>query len=221
MPLQLRASKWTAPPSRREFTLLLCAFTIFIISYNLNSSLNIIGLAPGASLKKLGLGSDPGLDPDGRRPESFRDDAENLIFGDWDWVEGQVAGVPAGSQKEKATVQRQKQFHHIPPNVNNQKVEWTEKHPRSVLVKHTPGWWSLRSPYPLANFSVCSTGYTIIDSLMLFNGTQYIVTDQQGRWPSLDSISAMVPFEEDQYKNDLKFISREDAIRLIPPLAGR
>jgi hypothetical protein len=142
----MKHSKWTAPPTRREFTLLLFAFTVFIISYNLNPSLHIIGLTPGASLQKLGLGSDPGFNSDGRRPEAFRDEGENLIFGEWDWVDGQVAGSPAGGQKEKATVQRQKSFHYIPPSVNGQKVEWTKEHSRSVLVKHIPGQRSHRIP---------------------------------------------------------------------------
>jgi hypothetical protein len=139
----MKQSRWTAPPTRREFTLLLCAFTIFIISYNLNPSLHVIGLTPGASLQKLGLGSDPGFDADGRRPESYRDDAEDLIFGKWAWVEGEVAGSPAKSQKEKATVQRQKTFHYVPPSVNSQQVEWAKEYPTTVLVKHIPGWWFL------------------------------------------------------------------------------
>jgi hypothetical protein len=135
----MKTSRWTAPPTRREFTLLLCAFTVFIIFYNLNPSLHIIGLRPGSSLQKLGLGSDPGFDPDGRRPGSFRDDAEDMVFGDWEWAEGQVAGPPAKGQKEKATLQRQNSFHHISSSINSQMVEWAEKHPRTVLVKHIPG----------------------------------------------------------------------------------
>jgi len=142
----MRHSKWTAPPTRREFTLLLCAFTIFIIFYNLNPSLHVIGLTPGASLQKLGLGSDPGFDPDGRRPESFRDDVGDLIFGSWGWVEGQVAGSPSKTQKEKATAQREKSFHYVPPSANSQQVEWAKKHPSSILVKHIPGWWFLHDP---------------------------------------------------------------------------
>ena len=141
----MRYPRWTAPPTRREFTLLLCAFTIFIISYNLNPSLHVIGLKPVASLQKLGLGSDPGFDADGRRPESFRDGVEDLIFGDWEWVEGQVAGSPAKTQKEKAVVQREKSFHYSPPSTNSQQMEWTKKHPTSVLVEHIPGLWLLHS----------------------------------------------------------------------------
>jgi hypothetical protein len=153
----MRHSRWTTPPTRREFTLLLCAFTIFIISYNLNPSLHIIGLTPGASLQKLGLGSDPGFDTDGRRPESFRDDTEDLIFGDWEWAEGQVAGSPAKTLKEKTTVQRQKSFHSILPGVNSQKVEWAKEHPRTILVKHISGQWFLLISRCIINAAVCFT----------------------------------------------------------------
>lgn len=76
-------------------------------------------------------------------------------------------------------------------------------------------------PLTLYQSVICSSGYTIVNSLILFNGTLYIVTDQQERWPPLDSISAVIPSEEDQYKNDLQFVSLEQAVELIPPLAGR
>jgi hypothetical protein len=68
---------------------------------------------------------------------------------------------------------------------------------------------------------VFSAGYSIIDSLILFNGTLYIVTDRSTRWPSLDQISAATPSAEEHYKNELRFISSEEAVALIPPLAGR
>jgi len=57
--------------------------------------------------------------------------------------------------------------------------------------------------------------------LILFNGTLHIVTDPLGRWPSLDEISAVAPLEEELYKNQLRFVSPEEAGTLIPPLAGR
>lgn len=65
------------------------------------------------------------------------------------------------------------------------------------------------------------TGYSIIDSLILFNGTLYIVSGGHARWPSLDKISAVTSSAEEQYRNELKFISPEEAVALIPPLAGR
>ena len=69
--------------------------------------------------------------------------------------------------------------------------------------------------------AILFTGYSIIDSLILFNGTLYIVTGGHTRWPSLDKISAVTPSAEERYKNELKFISPEEAVALIPPLAGR
>jgi len=55
----------------------------------------------------------------------------------------------------------------------------------------------------------------------MFNGTLYIVTDHDGRWPSLDEISGVTPLAEEHYKNELRFVSPEKAASLIPPLAGR
>ena len=57
--------------------------------------------------------------------------------------------------------------------------------------------------------------------MILFNGTLYIVTDRPARWPSLDQISVATSSAEEHYKNELRFISPEEAVTLIPPLAGR
>ena len=37
---------WTAPPTRREVTLILFSLTIFVLSYNLETSLNLVGVRP-------------------------------------------------------------------------------------------------------------------------------------------------------------------------------
>ena len=37
---------WTAPPTRREVTLLLFSLTIFVLSYNLETSLGLVGVHP-------------------------------------------------------------------------------------------------------------------------------------------------------------------------------
>lgn len=42
----LYARSWTAPPTRREVTLLLFSFTIFVLSYNLETSLSLVGVHP-------------------------------------------------------------------------------------------------------------------------------------------------------------------------------
>ena len=95
--------------------------------------------------------------------------------------------------------------------------EKSQSHPRQTYSRSVDLFYSFVSHLNQFGFP----GYTIIDSLILFNGTLYIVTDNQGRWPSLDRISAVTPSEEEQYKNDLRFISLEEAFELIPPLAGR
>ena len=97
---------WTSPPTRREISLVLFALTLFVLTYNIETSLRIVGVSPklsplstlpsslSSSLSSLGFGSnDPGLDADGRRPIEWRDDLERIIVGDWEWNEGEIASV--------------------------------------------------------------------------------------------------------------------------------
>lgn len=88
---------WASPPTRREISLVLFAFTLFVLTYNLETSLRVVGVSTKLNtgyLSTLGFGSkDPGLDPDGRRPAEWRDDLEKIIVGDWDWREGEIASV--------------------------------------------------------------------------------------------------------------------------------
>lgn len=126
-------AKWTTAPTRREITLVLFSLIVFIISFNLNASLRVIGLQPTGPLKKFGLGSDPGFDPDGRRPQAFRDDLENLIFGDWKWEEGQVAGVESKQTKPPSS-----QWLHGSP-IYKEFTNWGNERPISKLVAHAPG----------------------------------------------------------------------------------
>ena len=37
---------WAAPPTRRELTLALFALTVFVLSYNLEASLGLVGVRP-------------------------------------------------------------------------------------------------------------------------------------------------------------------------------
>jgi len=96
--------------------------------------------------------------------------------------------------------------------------EASQQYPRQA---HTGLVVSPRYFHDFYQAPVRPLGYSIIDSLILFNGTLYIVTEPHGRWPSLDEISAVTPFAEELYNNDLRFVSPEEAGTLIPPLAGR
>lgn len=202
------SGKWIAPPTRREITLVLFALTVFIISFNLNSSLQVIGLKPTASLQKFGLGSDPGLDPDGRKPQAYRDDLENLIFGEWIWEEGHVAGVDA----KHFTPHK-----HLPgPPIHDELLLWGDDRPVSKLVKHVPGTVVLHLP-GLALTGI--SGYTIIDSLVLCNDTFYIISDIPSLWPPLDTIRSTVA--DPAKRQAWRIVSTEDAKQLLPAYAGR
>jgi len=185
------SAKWTAPPTRREITLVLFALSVFIISYNLNSSLQVIGLKPTSSLQKFGLGSDPGFDPDGRRPQAYRDDLENLIFGEWKWDEGHVAGVDAKHSTP---------YKHLPGlPIHNELLQWGDDRPVTKLVKHVPG-------------------YTIIDSLVLCNDTFYIISDIPSLWPSLDMIGSSGA--DPATHQNWRIVSTEEAKKMLPAYAG-
>jgi hypothetical protein len=132
-------SKWTAPPTRREVTFILFSLTVFVIAFNLDATLRIIGFQPNSSLQKFGLGSDPGFDPDGRRPEAFIDDLEKLIFGNWAWEEGLVAGVDSKTLKNKNA----SFWNANGPVVHNEFVRWDGRMPASKLIAHAPGAYSL------------------------------------------------------------------------------
>lgn len=109
-----------SPPTRREITLVIFSLTVFVLSYNLETSLRVVGVSP-AKLTSTYLGTfhslsllhrcvltcvlpdiigaviqDPGFEKDGRRPKAWRDDLEKLIAGEWAWEDGQIAGVERG-----------------------------------------------------------------------------------------------------------------------------
>lgn len=93
---------WTSPPTRRELTLVLFSLSIFVLFYNLDSTLHLFGFSSTSHSSSLfhpfsssssHAGSGLPIGPDGRVPEAYRDALEKEIFGDWDWEEGRIAGV--------------------------------------------------------------------------------------------------------------------------------
>jgi hypothetical protein len=90
----MRVGSILAPPTRRELTITLFGLSVFVLSYNLDASLHVVGVDSLTSTTlstKLGISAPLPLDVDGRRPEAYRDSLEESIFGKWEWPEGSVA----------------------------------------------------------------------------------------------------------------------------------
>ncbi|KAI0077397.1 hypothetical protein K474DRAFT_1707415 [Panus rudis PR-1116 ss-1] len=222
---------WTSPPTRREVTLLLFSFIVFFLSYNLETSLRVVGVNPDklGSLSTLGLGSkDPGLDPDGRRPAAWRDELEKIIAGDWEWKEGEIAAVEHAQDsifleeireaKASTYIYKAGAGRTAPRSATREVVgigltkgitvgqqfsRWEDKILETSVVAHVPG-------------------YTIFENLYTLNGTFYIVADRPSSVPPLGSIASST---SDRTKppaaKDWRIISREEAKTIFGKFGGR
>jgi hypothetical protein len=152
--------RWTAPPTRREITLVLFSLTIFILSYNLDTSLHFLGLDPvykqGSYLSRFGLASTSAIASDGRKPLGWQDKLEREVFGDWRWDEGHVAGDgKERSQKKKGTgrygalwIGRAETGVVDGDVFGNDKAHdvvnwWGNDVPKATLIEHVPGLYTL------------------------------------------------------------------------------
>ncbi|KZP18125.1 hypothetical protein FIBSPDRAFT_829640 [Athelia psychrophila] len=203
---------WRAAPTRREITLVLFSLTVFILFYNLDTSFRLLGVDPVASqsalLNKFGL-SKSIIGPDGRRPPGWRDPLENEIFGEWGWEQGQVAGDGAEREKIKGadkhgalwmgkakTGAGEDQLIFGDGQASNAFTNWGDNVPQSRLVKHVPG-------------------YSIIDSVIIVNGTFFLVTDNPSTFPTLGSISSSNEnAEEPPRPEDWQIIGTNEAKKL-------
>lgn len=217
---------WLSPPTRREVTLLLFSLTIFVLSYNLETSLRMAGMSPAklANSKYLSaVISDPGFERDGRRPKAWRDDLEKLIAGEWTWEEGQIAGVERGEvgivgagttqrtiynvDKKKAARSATKEYPGIGitkgVTVNEQFTRWEKDIPRTSAVAHVPG-------------------YTILDNVFILNGTFFLVTEDPQSLPKLGAIasSALNPSHPPRLQ-DWRILTPDEAIILLGSFGGR
>ncbi|KAJ3506355.1 hypothetical protein NLJ89_g6912 [Agrocybe chaxingu] len=179
--------RWSAPPERREIALVLLSLIAYFFAYNLDASLNLIGVDPqatqGALFRNIGLGKTRVIGPDGRKPPGWRDPLEMDIYGEWQWEEGHVAGEgkersqPTVSGRHGATWRAQQEMMNTSPGdqsfsestVDNALQRWGEDVPQTQVVKHVPG-------------------YSILDNVVLLNRTFYLVTDNKHAFPSIPTI---------------------------------
>ncbi|KAI0754406.1 hypothetical protein C8Q80DRAFT_1138876 [Daedaleopsis nitida] len=215
---------WAAPPTRREVTLLLLSLTIFVLSYNLETSLGLIGVRPQrlstSYLAKIGLGTrDPGFDADGRRPAQWRDELEDLIAGDWEWREGEVSGharsmssVSGGSamaynfgmlRRRKRRIEKGEREVGLSRSMKEQFIKWGKKVPHTKIVAHTPG-------------------FTILENVITVNGTLFVVANDWTKVPKLGDIasSSQDPSRSPRVQ-DWHMLTANDASAWFGPYAAK
>ncbi len=139
-----------APPDRRELTLIIFCLTIFTFAYNFTNSTRFLGIDAAATqgvlgFGSLGFGASNIIGSDGRKLARWRDAVESLIFGDWGWDSGHIAGD--GLERSQALGVEP---HHAmwmsgkeTPKVNGIEmqpfVSWGRNVPTVKVLQHTPG----------------------------------------------------------------------------------
>ena len=228
-PTAVNDMRWTAPPDKREIALVFLSLTIYFLAYNVDASLEILGIDPsvarGAVFSRLGLGSRV-IGKDGRKPPGWRDSLETEIFGDWPWDEGHVAGngdersQRKGTGRHGATWTRQGRKDdergtvHGPlrePTVSNALQRWGRDLPQTEVVKHVSGNINYHFHVHFLPLTVSRVGYTILDNVYTLNDTVYLISDSANSFPPLSSIvtSTGVGFRE------WKLLSVEDGHKIV------
>lgn len=193
---------WLSPPDRREITLLLSCLAVYILAYNLETSLQLLGVdsvaTSGAVFSRIGLGKTRAIGYDGRKPNGWRDKLELEIYGDWRWDENHVAGNGeertrrVGAGRHGATwINRAdvgevagKLFGEVP--VDEALQWWRNDVPETQVQKHVAGAYSTLLCISKPTNSL--EGYTILDNVFIFNGGVYLVTDDTKDFPPMPAI---------------------------------
>ncbi|KAI0701364.1 hypothetical protein BC835DRAFT_1323799 [Cytidiella melzeri] len=186
---------WLSPPTRREATLVIFSLTVFVLSYNLETSLRLVGVSP-TKISSSYLGAvlkDPGFEYDGRRPQAWRDDLENIIAGEWVWEDGEIAGVSRGSLGvDIGAGTSQRTIYNVGKKrmASRSAVQRDPGIGLSVGISIDDQHMFLRDDIPETRTVAHIPGYTILDNLYMLNGSIYVVTNSPGSVPPLDSISS-------------------------------
>ncbi|KAF8187024.1 hypothetical protein K438DRAFT_1024603 [Mycena galopus ATCC 62051] len=169
--------RWTSPPTRREISLIIFSLTVFALAYNIDSSIRVVGL--NRLRLGLGLGSGGGsIGPDGRRASARPDALEERIYGDWAWDAGHIAGN--GQERSQAK------------GVGRHGAMWVDKREVGELTGRSLGettvdqaFWRWGEEIPKTKLMKHVPGYTVIDNIILYNGTMNIVTEESDLFPPL------------------------------------
>ncbi|KIY43484.1 hypothetical protein FISHEDRAFT_53182 [Fistulina hepatica ATCC 64428] len=204
--------RWTAPPDRRELTLLLFSLIIFTLAYHMDYSFHIPRMASVVSqtevMQRLGLAPSSPIGRDGLKPAVWRDDLETRIYGGWAWDAGRVAGNdPDRAQKKgegrhgamwaardgKDLMRRAHSRSSSAPSIEQALFKWGDAIPRTRIQKHVQG-------------------YSVVDNVFLFRGKTYLVSDVPGQYDDLEAIATA--------SRDWQVISPADATGMFGPFGG-
>jgi hypothetical protein len=162
------------------------------------------------------------IENDGRKLPAYRDQLENKIYGAWAWTAGFIAGDSAERSQElggehAAMWLAQDQVGELTSKALGQERvgegfrRWGTNFPSTTVVRHMPGRDTTRFIATLMLF----LGYTILDNVIIMNGSVYVVTNDRGAFPALTAISS----QRSDY-NNWQFISKEEAPAKIGPYGG-
>lgn len=201
--------RWPAPLEKRETALIFLSITVYLLAYNIDTSLRILGIDPATThgaLNRLGWVGTKEIGRDGRKPEGWRDALENNIYGDWTWSRGHIAGdgaersQPVGTGRHGATwTAREPELinagtSYSDSSVNDALTKWGINLPQTRVVKHAAGMcfaqFASYRPYSFT-ISYC-LGYTVLDNAYVYDGTVYLITDNPGSLPPMSDIVATV-----------------------------
>ncbi|KAF7360326.1 Protein transporter SEC24 [Mycena venus] len=200
--------RWTSPPTRREISLIIFSLTVFALSYNIDSSIRLVGLNKLQGRLGLGLGRSKVIGADGRRPAGARDALENQIYGDWAWDAEHIAGD--GLERSQAK------------GVGRHGAMWVEKREVGSLTSRSLGettvdqaFWRWGDDVPRTTLKKHLPGYTVIDNIILFNGSMNIVTDQSDLFPPIQHMVLSTDL------NKWKVITPQQAREQLGSFGGR
>ena len=184
--------RWLALPEKREIALVFISLIVYIVAYNFEMSVEFLGIDPVTTHQVVfgGLGLKTLIGKDGRKPPGWRDALEMDVYGDWNWEEGYTASESQlkVNGKYPASWERKNAGEGGELTVNDALQRWERDIPQTQLLKHAPG--SYNSQYSnLLKFTI-RLGYTILDNLFIFNGSVYLVSNNEHLLPPMSSILA-------------------------------
>ncbi|VDB95505.1 unnamed protein product [Peniophora sp. CBMAI 1063] len=188
---------WTAPPTRRELLLVLVSVTIFVVAYNADTRLSLLGFSirpysPFASARDAPIG------PDGRKPAGYRDALEDEIFGTWDWEPDHIAGIKDAEELRVVGKSGEGESYLHGVGLTGQQALWlqgvgegkyvTDGRLGKTTINEEFGRWGEEVPRTKIVFH--EPGFTILENVSMAFGTFFLVTDDPSSMPLPETLGS-------------------------------